>query len=369
MKKILIACFALLCYIVSYSQLLVPPGGGNKKATVGEQLGITDVTIHYDRPRVKGREGKIWGDLVQKGFIDQGFGTSKAAPWRAGANENTTIEFSTPVSIEGQPLPAGKYGFFVAYDPEACTLIFSKNSTSWGSFFYDQKEDALRVTVKPESLDKSVEWLTYEFENETNNGAVVALIWEKLKIPFKIETDYNNLQLESFRRELRSEKSFNPGWQSFNQAAQFCLQNNTNLEEGMKWANEAANEQIVGQKNFVTLSTKAGFLKKLNKDAEAEALMKEALPLGTVQQIHAYARQLLQQKKNKEAFDVFKINYDKYPNEFTTQVGMARGYSAVGDYKKALGFAQKALPLSPDNGNKMNVEKMIKTLQEGKDIN
>ncbi|MBO9205066.1 MULTISPECIES: DUF2911 domain-containing protein [Niastella] len=369
MKKILIACLALTCYIVSYSQLSTPPFGGNKKATVGERIGITDVTIHYDRPGVKGREGKIWGQLVQKGFTDQGFGTSKAAPWRAGANENTTIEFSTPVNIEGQALPAGKYGFFIAYDPDECTVIFSKNATSWGSFYYDQKEDALRVKVKPQPLDKSVEWLTYEFVDETNNGATVALVWEKLKIPFKVETDYNNLQLESFRRELRSEKAFNPGWQSFDQAAQFCLQNNVNIEEGMQWADNAINLPFIGQKNFVTLSTKASFLKKLGKDAEADALMKEALPMGTVNELHNYARQLLQQKKSKEAFEVFKVNYDKNPNEFTTQVGMARGYSAMGDYKKALGFAQKALPKAPDNANKMNVEKMITTLQGGKDIN
>lgn len=369
MKKILIACIALMSYIVSYSQLLTAPEGGNKKAMVGERIGITDVTIHYDRPAVKGREGKIWGDLVHKGFADLGFGTSKAAPWRAGANENTTIEFSTPVSIEGQTLPAGKYGFFIAYDPAESTIIFSKNSTSWGSFFYDPKEDVLRVKVKPQSLDKSEEWLTFAFANQTNTGAIVALLWEKLKIPFKVETDYNNLQLESFRRELRSEKSFNPGWQSYNQAAQFCLQNNINLEEGLQWADNAINLPFVGEKNFVTLSTKAGYLKKLNRDTEADALMKEALPLGTVQQIHGYARQLLQQKKSKEAFDAFKVNYDKNPNDFTTQVGMARGYAAIGDYKKALGFAQKSLLKAPDNGNKTNVEKMIKTLQEGKDIN
>lgn len=365
----MIACLALTCYVVSYSQLTAPPFGGNKKAMVGERIGITDVTIHYDRPGVKGREGKIWGELIQKGFTDQGFGTSKAAPWRAGANENTTIEFSTPVSIEGQALPAGKYGFFIDYEPEECTVIFSKNASSWGSFYYDPKEDALRVKVKTKPLDKSVEWLTYAFTDETNTGATVSLTWEKLQIPFKIETDYNNLQLESFRRELRSEKAFNPGWQSFNQAALFCLQNNVSLEEGMKWSEDAINLPFIGQKNFTTLSTKAGYLRKFNKEAEADALMKEALALGTMNQIHGYARQLLQQKKQKEAFDVFKINYDKNPNEFTTQVGMARGYSAIGDYKKALGFAQKALPKAPDNVNKLSVEKMIKTLQEGKDIN
>jgi tetratricopeptide (TPR) repeat protein len=137
----------------------------------------------------------------------------------------------------------------------------------------------------------------------------------------------------------------------------------------MKWSEDAITLPFIGQKNFTTLSTKAGYLKKFNKDAEADALMKEALSLGTVNQIHGYARQLLQQKKQKEAFDVFKINYDKNPNEFTTLVGMARGYSAMADYKKAIGFAQKALPKAPDNGNKLSVERMIKTLQEGKDIN
>src|SRR5688572_25535096 len=91
----------------SFSQipLTVAPSGGNKKASVSERIGLTDVTIHYDRPAVKGREGKIWGQLVHTGFTDQGFGSSKSAPWRAGANENTTFEFSTPVKINGQSLP------------------------------------------------------------------------------------------------------------------------------------------------------------------------------------------------------------------------------------------------------------------------
>lgn len=117
------------------AQLTGLPDGGNKRAMVGERVGLTDVTISYNRPGVKGREGKIWGQLIPAGFNDLGFGTSKAAPWRAGANENTIIEFSTDVKVEGQSLPAGRYGFFVAYDPNECTLIFSKNSSSWGSFF------------------------------------------------------------------------------------------------------------------------------------------------------------------------------------------------------------------------------------------
>src|ERR1700760_3043403 len=142
MKKILLALF-LFSSFISFGQLTSLPDGGNKKATVGERIGITDVTIHYDRPGVKGREGKIWGTLIQPGFNDLGFGSSKAAPWRAGANENTTIEFSTDVKIEGQPLPAGKYGLFIAYDPNESTIIFSKNNSSWGSFSYKADGDVL----------------------------------------------------------------------------------------------------------------------------------------------------------------------------------------------------------------------------------
>src|SRR3954466_10819338 len=134
MRKIFLLCSCTALFSTLFAQITLTqlPSGANKKAMVGERIGITDVVIHYDRPGVKGREGKIWGQLIPVGFIDQGFGSSKAAPWRAGANENTTIEFSNDVTIEGQPLKAGKYAFFVAFDPNESTLIFSKNNSSWG---------------------------------------------------------------------------------------------------------------------------------------------------------------------------------------------------------------------------------------------
>jgi thioredoxin-like negative regulator of GroEL len=97
--------------------------------------------------------------------------------------------------------------------------------------------------------------------------------------------------------------------------------------------------------------------------------MKEALPIGKMNEIHQYARQLLQQKRSKEAFEAFRLNYDKHPNEFTTNMGMARGYSATGDYKKALDYMKKAQPQAPDPANKNGIEKMIPMLQQGKDIN
>lgn len=363
---VLLAMFYLLSLPQAGAQLTSLPDGGNKKAEISERIGITDVTLHYDRPGVKGREGQIWGKLVPEGFVDQGFGTSKAAPWRAGANENTTIEFSSDVMVEGQPLSAGKYGFFVAYGPEQCTLIFSRNSTSWGSFFYDPKEDALRVTVKPVPIDHEVEWLRYEFLDEKENSATIALQWEKLSIPFHVEVDYVKTQLESFRRELRSNKGFT--YNAFVQAAQFCAQRNVDLDEGLTWADAAVNPPI-GQKNFATLSTKAQLLTALNRRDEADAIMKDALPLATEQEAHVYGRQLVSQKRYKEALDVFKMNYDKHPDDFMTNVGMARGLSANGDYKKALEYMKKAETQAPDKVNKDNIARMMPMLQDGRDIN
>lgn len=368
-KTIVLLLTSVVISNFSFTQipLTVAPNGGNKKASVNERIGLTDVAIHYDRPGVKGREGKIWGQLVHTGFIDQGFGNSKAAPWRAGANENTTIEFSTHVKIEGQSLPAGKYGFFIAYDPNEPTLIFSKNSSSWGSYYYDDKEDALRVKVKPSISDKSVEWLKYEFMNETENSATVALQWEKLLIPFKIEVDYVNTQLESFRKELRNENGFM--WQSWDQAAAWCLQHNVNLEQALVWADTATGGTFGGDKAFQAWSTKAQILEKLNRPADAADIMKKTLAFASMNEIHQYGKQLLEQKKNKEALEIFKTNFQKNPNQFTTLMGLARGYSANGDYKNALKYANLALPLAPDNNNKNTVTAMIDKLKNGKDVN
>lgn len=368
LKTLLLSLSISLLTQFSFGQnLTTAPDGGNKKASVSERIGITDVTIHYDRPGVKGREGKIWGGLVHSGFKDLGFGTSKAAPWRAGANENTTITFSTDVMIEGRPLKAGTYGFFVAMGDGDATLIFSNNNSSWGSFFYNENEDALRVTVKTVPLNESVERLKYEFMDQTENSAVVALIWEKLKIPFKVEVDYITSQIESFRRELRGSDGFSPN--AWVEAVNFSVEHNTNLEEALGWSDYAINGQFVGQKNFKTLSAKASVLSKLNRTAEADALMKEAMPLATMQELHAYGRQLMRQKRYPEALEAFRMNAQKNPNVFTTNMGLMRGYSATGDYKSALKYARAAQLQAPDKANKDALEKFIPMLEAGKDIN
>lgn len=372
MKTILKTCLLILFIQFTFTglvkaQLTAIPIGGNKKASVTEQIGITEIAIHYNRPGVKKREGHIWGKLIPVGFVDQGFGSSKAAPWRAGANENTTIEFSTAVKIEGQDLPAGKYGFFVAYDQNECTLIFSKNSTSWGSFYYNADEDALRVKVKPIPTDKSVEWLKYEFADQTPTSATVQLQWEKLMIPFKIDVDVVKTQIASFQKELRTNKGFT--WQSWNQAAQYCAQNKTNLDQALLWTDSATNIGFGGSQNFGAWSTKATVLDSLGRKTEAAEVMKKAMPFADMYQAYFYAYNLVTNKKPKDAFDVFKMNYDRHPDQFFTNMGMASAYSALGDYKKALTYVLKAKPQAPNKPNKDEVERNIKDLQGGKDMN
>lgn len=370
MKRSLPIALLLLVFVSPiFSQirpLITAPDGGNKKASVSEQIGIVKISIHYSRPGVKGREGKIWNTPVAHyDFVDLGHGTSNAAPWRAGANENTTISFSHPVKIEGKDLPAGTYGFFISLGETESTLIFSKFSNSWGSFYYDPADDALRVTVKNQTLNTSVEWLKYEFTNQTDNSATIALSWEKRMIPFKVEADIHGLQIASFKNDFRTTRESD----NFVVAAQYCLENNIELEQALAWMDRGINFRIMGEKNFLTLSTKAAILIKLNRFDEAKKVMEEALPMGSMLDVHQYARTLLNANQKQEAFKIYKSNYDKYPNEFTTNVGMGRAYSAQGEYKKALTHMKVALPKASNNLYKNAVETMIKTLEEGKDIN
>lgn len=370
-RKIFIFIFSLcLCFqlIHAQGQLTTVNDGNNKKASVSEHIGLANVTIHYDRPGVKGREGKIWNTgVAHYGLTDLGFGTSAAAPWRAGANENTTVTFSENVKVEGNDLVAGTYGFHIILGETDDTLIFSKRNNSWGSFYYDPSEDALRVVVKHENLDKSVEWLKYEFINQTENSATVALMWEKRVIPFKIEADVHQLQLTSFKNELKTKPGFN--WQSFVQATRYCLDNKLDLNQALAWSDEAINARFVGQMNFQTLSTKAEVLSKMGKTADADKLMAEAITKGNMIDLHQYGRRLIGDKKAKEALAVFQLNYKNNPNVFTTNVGLARGYSSTGNYKKAMPYLDKAIQQAPDPTNKDYLENLRKKLEKGSDIN
>jgi tetratricopeptide (TPR) repeat protein len=369
MKTLIFLLSGLAIFATAEAQIIplnTAPDGGNKKAWVGEQIGIVKIEIRYGKPGVKGREGKIWGTPVAHyGLQDLGHGTSYTAPRRAGANENTTISFSHPVNIEGNDLAAGKYGFFIINGELESTLIFSKNAHSWGSFYYEPEADILRVSVKNQALEKSVEWLQYEFTNQTENSATIALSWEKRKIAFKIEADIHKLQIDELKNDLKTTRPPD----DFVTAAQYCLANNIELDQALAWIDRGIYFRIMGEKTFRTMSTKAAILTKLNREDEANKIMEEALPLGTVTDVHFYGRTLLGAKNPQKAMKVFKANFEKHPNNYTTHIGLGRAYSAIGDYKKAIEYMKSGLLLTTDNLIKNSVAGMIDKLEKGIDVN
>jgi len=226
----------------------------------------------------------------------------------------------------------------------------------------------LRVKVKPVKGDRSVEWLKYEFADQTASSAVIQLQWEKVTIPFRVDVDVIKMQLASFRKELRGGVALPGYWQPWNEAASYCLANNTNLEEALLWADSATSKTFGGTRNFETWQTKAAILDSLGRKAEGDEAMKRAFSYVDDFQGYVYGCTLLNAKRTQEAFDVFKLINDKFPNTLFTNIGMAAGYSALGDYKTALTWAQKALPLAK-GGNKIEIERNIRDLQNGKDMN
>ncbi|MBK7870081.1 MAG: DUF2911 domain-containing protein [Saprospiraceae bacterium] len=376
MKRITLLFCCLSISISIFAQLTTPPSGNNQKNVVTQYIGaLAHVTITYNSPNVtsptgQDRTGQIWGQLVPYGLTDQGFGTSKAAPWRAGANENTTFEFSHDVMIQGKSLKAGKYGFHIIVEEnKPWTLIFSNNSTAWGSFFYDPAEDALRVEATPEKSEFH-QWLTYEFTERQPESCTVALIWENIKLPFKIEVPkMNELYVQTMRQELQNSPGFN--YQTWVTAVNYCVQNNTNLEEALTWADYAISGPFIGQENFTTLQAKAAALQALNRIPEAQKIMDKAIkdPTATAFAIHGYGRQLMATGDKKKAVEVFEYNYQRFNGAWPTNVGLARGYSAIGQYDKALKHAQAGLAEAPDAVNKNFLTQAVEKLKNKQDIN
>jgi hypothetical protein len=348
----------------------LPPDGDNQRSTVIQHIGLVTLSVDYSSPDVhapdgQDRRGKIWGGLVPYGMANLGFGTcGDQCPWRGGANENTVFTTSHDVKVEGQALPAGSYGLHFIPGKEEWTVVFSKNATSWGSFFYDAKEDALRVQAKPAPSEYH-EWLTYEFTDRHPDKATVALKWEDLQLPLDITVDnMTGLYVQNLRRELRSSPGFN--WQGWNAAARYALQNKTDLPEALGWAEQSAKPPL-GQANFTTLATLAQLQEANGKAAEAQKTMDQALnhPTAGPFEVHAYGRQLQAQGKNDEAMKVFELNAKRHPGEWPVQFGLARGHAGLGHKKEALENARKALAVAPDEAARKNVEGFIKQLESG----
>ena len=359
------------------AQISLPPSGGNQKSVVTQYIGpLVQVTVTYNSPDVTAsngddRKGKIWGQLVPHGFTKQGFGLNNPSPWRAGANECTTIEFSHDVEVNGALISAGKYALFVATSEDGpWTVIFSKNDEGWGSYFYKEEEDVLRVTVTPKDGEYH-EWLTYDFTDRKPDQTTLALKWEYKEVPFTIAVpNQNDLIVAQLQKELTGQQGFS--WLNLNGAAAFCLQNNTHLEQGLAWAEQSINAPFgIGDANFTTLSTKAQLLALNGQEAEGAKVMDRAikLPTTSVLQIHGYGRQVLNSGAKEKALDIFTYNMERFGDVWPVRVGMMRALSAMGKYDEALTHAKIAYERAPDQLNKNNLAAFMEKLKKKEDGN
>jgi tetratricopeptide (TPR) repeat protein len=366
---------ALAFAAAAQAQLTLPPNGDNQHSVVSQGIGLVTITVDYNSPNVHApdgsdRRGKIWGELVPWGMANLGFGTcGDQCPWRGGANENTVFTTTHDIEVQGQPLRAGSYGLHFLPGAEEWTVIFSNNSTSWGSFTYDVKEDALRVSAKPEKATYH-EWLSYEFTDRQPDRATLALVWEDLALPLEIRVNNTReLYLASLRRELRNFKGFT--WENWQAAADYALAGPGSHAEALVWAQNAVAFPGIGRENVTTLMTLARAQEANGLATEAAATLQQAAnhPTAGPLDLHFAGRQLLTAKKPQDALKIFLLNAQRHPKQWPVEVGLARGYSAVGNYKEALKHARLAAAQAPDPGNKAAMERAILLLEEGKDIN
>jgi len=347
LTSVLVLTLCAFTRVQSQSVLDLPYA--SQAAQVKQRVGVTDITITYHRPLVNGR--KIWGGLVPTGKV-----------WRAGADENTTIEFSTPVSIESKPLPAGTYGLHMIPNTDTWTVIFSKMAVAWGSYSYNQSEDALRVDVKPHSTEME-EALEYEFEDLKSDSVAVTMKWEKVAVPFRVSVNLNDTVIASIRNQLRGRAQYS--WETLNEAANFCLTHKTNLEDGLKWADLS----IQNEERFENLSTKADLLQAMNRTDEAKKVRDHAMEVASPIQLYNYARGLQAQKRSDEAMAIFKTVAAKAPETVQGHLASARLKSAAGDFDGALAEAKAAEAAATIDAQKQNIRILIGRLESKQDIN
>lgn len=351
--RFLTICLAGSTFLAA-GQGITTPNTPSPHASVSQAVGISNVSITYSRPSVKGRE--VWGKLVPYGWNVQTFGSQVSAPWRAGANENTVITLSHPAKVQGKAVPAGSYGLsFVINANNTGEVILSKDFRSWGSFWYNPAQDQMRAEIKLNDIGFT-ETLTYDFVRADKNSTELVLNWEKKQFPVKIEFDVDNIVMANATEELKSTIGFTA--LGFSSAANYALQNNVNNAQAQKWIDQA----ILQNKRFGTLQIKAGLLRQAGNTAEADKVMTEALPLANEAELNAYGYQLIAQSQVDKAIEILAMNTTKFPASANAWDSLGEAYVTKGDKAAAIKNFKKSLTLNPAPGVKANSEKFLKEL-------
>ncbi|MEP6597579.1 MAG: DUF2911 domain-containing protein, partial [Ginsengibacter sp.] len=274
----------------------------------------------------------------------------------AGANENTVVQFSHAANVEGQAVPAGAYGlFFVVNKDNTGEVILSKDSRSWGSFFYDPKQDQLRAKIQLRTIPNT-ELLTYDFANPTKTSAELVLNWEKKQFPVKIEFAVDDIVMANAAEELKGPIGFN--WQGYASAANYAAQNKVNYEKAMQWIDRA----IAQNNSFTTLSIKSNILDDMGKTSEAEKIMKDALAIATENELNQYGYQLLGENNYDKAIEILTLNTQRHPKSANTWDSLGEAYATKGDKKNAIINFKKSLASNPAANVRANSEKYLKQL-------
>jgi len=314
----------------------------SQAATASQRIGLTDISITYHRPAVKHRA--VWGDLVPYDQV-----------WRAGANENTVLSLSTPFTIGGQQLPAGEYGLHMIPTKGEWTVILNKESTAWGSFFYEQARDAVRFTTLPTPADFQ-EHLAYTFESPGPASVTLTLRWEKLAVPIPITIDTPAVVSDNLQQQLHNLPGFS--WQGFAQAAAWSARNNANLDRAESWADRA----IAMNRNYQTLRAKAIVLERRGDATSAAQLRDEALKVATEADVNAYGYELMGAGKVDEAIAVFRKNVADHPGSWNTYDSLGEALAQKGLAAEAVTQYTKALGMVGDDTNKTRIRGILAKL-------
>lgn len=255
-----LACAAALALAATAAAAQSGPPRPSPKASVSQVVGVTQIDIAYSRPGVKGRQ--IWGGLVPYGQV-----------WRTGANEATTIAFSTDVQVEGKPLPAGRYALFTIPTADKWTVVFNRQGDQWGAFDHDPEEDALRVEIVPREAPQ-LERMAFTIPEVTDTSAVIELRWEKLAVPFTVTVDTPRLAAERAAKEA-SAADASAG--TLSAWARWALESDTAIDQAVGWA--ARSVQGEGAKSYWAGSVHARLLAKAGRAAEARAEAERVLAL------------------------------------------------------------------------------------------
>lgn len=363
--------FLQLCH-PALGQVVVELPQASQRAGIRQRIGLTDIEVDYSRPAVNGR--KTWGNIVPCGFTSPTVDGKDEAPWKTGANMNTTVSFSHDVTLEGHRVDAGTYGFFVAmHDDGTATVVLSKTHNAYGHYFYKQEEDVLRTAVKTRTTTPT-EWLTFSFDEVGAKYTVLSLKWDAVEIPVKIEVDVFEVVKVSLIEQLKQPATFT--WQGRVQAIRYLIDNKVHLDLALQWADEALNgspggELLTGERNFTTLTTKYHVLNALNRDQEGKAYLQEALANpGNVppERVASFGTNLLVKNRKQDAQLVFEWAVIRWPSSWETKHGMARVYAADGKYKQALTLEREIYKQTPED-QKVIIANNIKLLEQKKDFN